>query len=77
MSIASVNLLSVNEMTSLLDLAEDLSNGFVPVSEAFISELLSLREGYDAFKTVNSSLDSFVDYHVSEFGFNSVLRDAQ
>jgi len=77
MSIASVNLLSVNEMTSLLHLAEDFSNGFVPVTEAFISELFSLREGDYAFKTVNSSLDSFVDYHVAEFSFNSVLRDAQ
>ena len=60
-----------------MELVENLSNGFVPVSEPFVSELLPLRECDDTFKTVNPSLDSAVNNHVSEFSFNSILRDAQ
>jgi len=76
-SLSDVNFLSVNEMASLLDLVQDLGDGVVPATEAFVSELLSLGEDHDALQTVNLGLDSLVDNHVSEFGFNSVLRDAQ
>ena len=64
-------------MASLFNLVENLCDRSVPVTESFVSELLSLRENNYSFKAVNLCLDSFVDDHITDLNFNSILRNTQ
>ena len=61
------DLLSVNEMASLLNLIKGRPHIVVPGVKPLVSEQLALVDSHDACEAVDFSTDTFVDNHIAKF----------
>jgi hypothetical protein len=68
-------LFSVDEMASLLNLIQHVSNIVIPVIE-YIIALLVLKERNNSLKSIDLGYNSFVYNHITNLFFSQIYTDS-